>query len=146
MIGPDALQQPLDEGLYIVVDGNPVKLPKYNLEAISRKIEDAGLVSGSSASIRSMNEPHLVLPSELDRVLTGAAPVPGWDLESIKHILREIQTFEYSELQPGDSRPVYWFDQDGRSVTIGIQKLDGSLKTGTVSLSDDFVDLLDSQK
>jgi hypothetical protein len=112
------------EGAFAVVDGVTFKLQKYDLQAVRSDIEQRGFIR----SARS------VMPDELSGLLSGKVQVPNWSLENIKQILGKINMYEASELMPEDSRPVYWFSQDGHSVTIGFKKLDGSVSVGTVSL------------
>ncbi len=114
----------LPEGVYMLVDEKPVRLPKYDRAELSNELSEHVQLSDAT----------IVYADQLSALLAGEKHVDGWNSDSIKLILRQIQAFEVGELSPGDSMPIYWFDHEGESVTIGFKKLDGTLKFALVSL------------
>ena len=115
----------LDEGIYMIIDEQPIKLPEYDSAELSREL---------CQRVQLNDNASVVYVDQLAAIISGETHIEGWNTDAIKHILREIQAFEAAELSPGDSMPIYWFDSEGESVAIGLKKLDGSLKTALISL------------
>ena len=111
-------------GLHAYVDGVFVVVPEYDMAVLQNQVTSSAKYNGGTA----------IASNWIGEVLDGRMIISGWSVELVSSVLYDIHLYEGANMEFGDSRPVYVFDAEGSTVTVGFMKLDGTLMLETFSV------------